>query len=137
MASDQLERLKRRLEAIPKVVKEALGPALEKSGAELASRMQTLAPVDTGRLRNSIKVTLPGETTPPYSQPGGSRTAKENEVIVTAGDAKTRYAHLVEYGTTKAPAHPYFWPAFRLTRDRIKRRLKRAVSKAVKENWNK
>lgn len=131
-----LETLLKRLDAIPKEVREAVKPALIKSGEELQQTMQLLAPVDTGALRDSIAVTLPGEATPPYSQPGGSRVAKENEVIVTAGNAKTRYVHLLEYGWSGAPAHPYFWPAFRLLRARIQRRTKRAISQAIKKGWN-
>lgn len=134
MAAD-LDRLLKRLNAIPTSVKEAVQPALVKSGDELVDRMRVLAPEETGRLKASLHVTLPGQSTPPYSQPGGSRLAGPNEVIVTAGDSGTRYAHLVEHGTLKAHAQPYFWPAFRLTRERIKRRIKRAVSKAVREGW--
>ncbi|WP_457796648.1 HK97-gp10 family putative phage morphogenesis protein [Methylocystis sp. S23] len=136
MAAD-LDRLLQRLEAIPAAVKEAVKPALIKSGEELAGRMQALAPEDTGALKHSLHVTMPGETTPPYSQPGGSRTARENEVIVTAGNSDVRYPHLVEYGTSEALAHPFFWPAYRLTKKRIQTRLKRSISKAVREGWNK
>jgi HK97 gp10 family phage protein len=135
--SAQLERLLKRLDAIPKEVKEAVKPALEKSGQELVDRMELLAPEDTGALKDSIVMTPPGQSTPPYSQPGGSRVAGPNEVLVTAGNSDVRYPHLVEYGTAKTPAQPYFWPAFRLTRDRIQRRLKRAISKAVKDGWEK
>ncbi|TIX74517.1 MAG: HK97 gp10 family phage protein, partial [Mesorhizobium sp.] len=45
--------------------------------------------------------------------------------------------HLVEYGTSKAEAQPFFWPAFRLLQKRIRNRTKRAVSKAVRDGWNK
>ncbi|CAJ0861998.1 hypothetical protein AMST5_01448 [freshwater sediment metagenome] len=134
--SAQLERLLKRLEAIPEEVRDAVKPALIKSGEELQRTMQLLAPVDTGALRDSIAVTLPGEATPPYSQPGGSRVAKENEVLVTAGNKAVRYPHLLEYGTTAAPAHPFFWPAFRLLRARIQRRTKRAISQAIKKGWS-
>jgi HK97 gp10 family phage protein len=136
MAAD-LDRLLKRLEAIPKEVRDAVKPALIKSGNELVDRMKALAPEDTGALKASLHVTLPGETTPAYSQPGGSRKAKENEVLVTVGDEKVRYAHLVEYGTAKTHAKPYFWPAYRLTRKRIKTRIKRAITKAVREGWEK
>ena len=131
--SAQSERLKRRLAAIPKAVKDAVGPALAKSGNELAGTMKQLAPVETGALRDSIAVTLPGEATPPYSQPGGSRVAGETEVIVTAGDEAVRYAHLVEYGTSDTQAQPFFWPAYRLNKKRLANRIKRAVGKAVRE----
>lgn len=128
-----LEALQARLEAIPAEVREAVKPALGKSAAELQARMRALAPEDTGDLKRSIAVTLPGQTTPAYSQPGGSRQAGELETIVTAGNADVRYPHLVEYGTAEARAQPYFWPAFRFTRKRIENRLKRAIRKAVRE----
>lgn len=131
--SAQLDKLNRRMAAIPKAVREAVQPALAKSGQDLATMQRILAPRDSGDLQNSIEVTLPGETTPPYSQPGGTRTAKENEVLVTVGNSDVRYPHLVEYGTANAAAQPFFWPAYRLLKKKLARRVKRAISKAVKE----
>jgi hypothetical protein len=130
------------LQAIPVAVKEAVVPALIQSGNELADRMKALVPVETGDLRDSITVTPPGGTTPPFSQPGGSRVAAENQVLVTAGNEDVRYPALVEYGHRTpdggaVPAHPYFWPAFRLSRKRIANRTTRAVRKAVREKWGK
>jgi HK97 gp10 family phage protein len=126
--SAQLARLQRRLEAIPKAVSE-----------ELAGTMRQLAEPsrDTGALIESITVTAPGQSTPAYSQPGGSRVAGELEVLVTAGDQDVRYAHLVEFGTSKSEAQPFFWPAFRLLQKRIKNRTRRAIGKAVRDGWNK
>ena len=94
---------------------------------------RSLAPVDDGDLRASIAVTGPGETTPPYSQPGGSRVAGVNEAFITAGNSDVRYAHLQEFGTKHHLAQPYFWPGFRLTRKRALARVKRAISKAVRD----
>lgn len=135
MADDQLARLTRRLEAIPKAVREAVQPALRKSGDELVERMRQLAPEETGDLKASITATPAGQSTPAYSQPGGSQVVPENAVMVTAGNADVRYPHLVEYGTTEAAAQPFFWPAFRLNRKRIANRVKRAVGKAVRDEW--
>jgi len=131
--SIQLSRLSKRLNAIPKAVRQAVQPSLIQSGEELAQRMRHLAPEDTGALKDSIEVTPPGQSTPAYSQPGGSTVAHDNQVLVTAGNSDVRYPHLVEYGTADAPAQPFFWPAFRLTKKRIANRVKRAVRKAVKE----
>ena len=133
MSSKQTARLKRRLAAIPKKVREAVQPALIKSGDELVDRMRQLAPKDTHALANSIVATPPGQATPAYSQPGGSRVAAENQVLVTAGNADVRYPHLVEYGSVNAAAQPYFWPAYRLNRKRIADRVKRAMRKAIRE----
>lgn len=135
MSSPQVERLKRRMAAIPEGVKQAVVPALIRSGDELVGRMRTLCPVDSGKLRDSITATPPGQATPPYSQPGGSTVVPENAVMVTAGDKDVRYAALVEFGTSHSKAEPYFWPAFRLTRKRIQNRIKRSISKAVRAEW--
>ena len=137
MASKQLERLQKRLDAIPKRVIATVQPALEKSGQELVQAMKTLAEPsrDTGELIDSIEMTTAGNMTPPYSQPGGSQVVPPNAVMVTVGNTDVRYPHLVEYGTTKAQAQPFFWPAYRLLRRKIGNRLKRSISKAVREGW--
>jgi HK97 gp10 family phage protein len=136
MSDNGLDRMNRRFAAVLKNVREVVQPALLKSGEELAGMMRQLAPEDEGDLKASIAVTAPGQTTPPYSQPGGSRAAKENEVLVTVGNVAVRYPHLVEHGTSKAPAQPYFWPAFRLLRKRHEQRIKRAIRKAVRDGWD-
>jgi hypothetical protein len=134
--SAQLQRLNRRMAAIPKAVREAIAPSLIASGNELAGTMRQVAPKDTGALAESIAVTPPGQATPAYSQPGGSRVADELEVLVTAGNADVRYPHLVEYGTADAPAQPFFWFSYRLHKGKITRRTKRSISKAVRQAWS-
>jgi HK97 gp10 family phage protein len=131
-----LARFEQRLKAIPEAVRESVLPAIMRSAEELADRMRHLAPEDEGDLKRSIVVTGPGQTTPAYSQPGGSHVIGELSAAVTAGDTNTRYAHLVEFGTTKAPAKPYFWISYRLSKKRITNRIKRAISKAVRQHWS-
>ncbi len=131
--SAQTDRLSRRLNAIPKAVKTAVAPALIRAGVDLSVTMRTLAPEDTGDLKKSIHVTAPGQATPPYSQPGGSTIAKENQVLVTAGNSDVRYAHLVEHGTADAPAQPFFWISYRLRKKKLASRIKSAIRRAVKE----
>lgn len=134
MADDGgLARFQRRMRAIPKAAREAVQPALVKGAEEIAGAAKHLAPVDTGDLRDSIAVTGPGRTTPPYSQPGGSRLLEENQAAVTAGGADVRYAHLVEYGTADTPAQPFFWPAYRSLKKRATSRIKRAIGKAIRD----
>lgn len=128
-------RLQRRLAAIPSAIVKAAQPAVAKSAEDIAAAMKALAPAESGDLRDSIAVTLAGQQTPAYSQPGGSMTVPENAAAVTVGNHAVRYAHLVEYGTSRTPAHPYFWPAFRLNRNIAARRIKRAVGQAVRKNW--
>lgn len=133
----QLDRLNRRMAAIPKKVREAVKPALVQGANEVATAQRSLAPVDTGALRNSIAVTPPGMTSPPYSVPGGGTVAGPLEALVTAGNSDVRYAHIQEYGSVKNAAAPFFWPAFRLTRKKAATRIKRAIAKAVREGWSK
>jgi HK97 gp10 family phage protein len=127
------------IDRIKRAPREAIVPALLKSGNELAQHQKALAETsrDTGALIDSIAVTAPGHSTPAYSQPGGSRVASDTEVIVSVGNTDVRYAHLVEYGTSDTDAQPFFWPAFRLLRTRLQNRINRAAKKAVKDAWNK
>ena len=130
----QLARLRARLEAIPNDIREAVKPALLTSGAEIVESMKHLAPHDTGALAESITFTPGGQATPPYSQPGGTEIVPDNAIRITVGDEHVRYAHLVEYGTAEAHAQPFFWPAWRLGRTRVKNRITRAIRKAVREH---
>jgi HK97 gp10 family phage protein len=147
MADDGgIGRLKQRLAAIPKDVKAAVRPALLKQGNAMADTMRSLAPVETGKLRDSIAVTPPDANTPAYSTPGGRMVVPETSVAVTAGNTDVRYAHLVEYGHKASgwnkggkdvPAQPFFWPAVRLNNKKAKKAIKSAISRAVKKNWGK
>lgn len=130
-----LSSFQKRMRAVPKSARAAVQPAMLKSAEEVADAMKRLAESsrDSGALIESITVTGPGESTPPYSQPGGARVVDELEVAITAGNAQVRYPHLVEHGTKKANAQPFFWPGFRLSRKRALARIKRAIGKAIKE----
>ncbi|MBS9477655.1 HK97 gp10 family phage protein [Ancylobacter sp. VKM B-3255] len=127
--SPDLARLRRRLMAIPKAVKAELQPTLEKSADEVVATAQRLAPVDDGTLRDSIR-REPGEHDLEVRvEAGGEATTREVRRGIGVG---YDYALAVEYGTIDTPAQPFFWPAYRLSRNRIKSRAKRAISKAVK-----
>lgn len=117
--------------------REAMKPVLVKQAGRFADTAKHLAETsrDTGALINSITVTPPGHVTPPYSQPGGSHVAGEFEAVVTAGNSDVRYPHLVEYGTSKTNAQPFWWPALRLTRKTIQNAINRAGRKAIRDAW--
>lgn len=136
-STDRLQRLKRRMTALPKAVREAATRETLESANELAAAMRNVAPVDEGDLRDSITVTPGGQNTPAYSQPGGSRTVPENAAMVTVGDTNVRYPHLVEYGTKDIAAQPFFWPVVRSKKKKIANRVKRSISKAAREEWKK
>ncbi|MCM2504097.1 HK97 gp10 family phage protein [Aureimonas altamirensis] len=133
--SRQVDKLFRRLNRIPERVREAAQPAVNKGAQDMAGTMRHLAPVDEGDLRDSVTVTPAGQTTPPYSQPGGSILVPDGAAVVTAGNSDVRYPHLLEYGTSDTQAQPFFWPAVRLNRKRAENRIKRAMAKSVRETW--
>jgi len=135
--SPQLKRVMAKIEGVPDAIRKDIEPALRKSGDELAGMIAHLAEPsrDSGDLIESIEVTPPGGTTPAYSQPGGSHVVGDLQVAVTVGNSDVRYPHLVEYGTAKADAHPFFWPAVRSLQKRINNRTNRAIRTAAKKWW--
>lgn len=128
------ERLFNKLKAAVPEIEREMKAAGEKSANELAAKARAWVPVRSGKLRDSIVVTGPGKQTPPYSQPGGSMTVPSTAHAVTVGNTDVRYGHLVEYGAGKAPAQPFFWPAYRLYRRRFTGRFTRAMNKAIKKH---
>lgn len=126
-------RLKQRLAKLPKAVKKAAYADMEKAAEDIAKTMRQLAPEDTGDLKDSIVVTPGGQATPAHSQPGGAHVVPENKVAITAGDTLVRYAHLVEYGTEKTEAEPFFWPGFRMSKKKAQNKIRRGIRKAIKE----
>lgn len=134
-----LMRIFAKLDAIPEAIRQQIKPELVKGAEEIATYQRGLAELsrDTGALIDSITVTAPGERTPPYSQPGGSQTVPKGAVMITAGNSDVRYPHLVEYGTSLAEAQPFFWPGYKLGRQRAVNRINRAGRKIVRSVWNK
>lgn len=139
------EALAARLAAIAPEIKEKLVPALTKSAQEVAGRAEALAEASrrSGSLVESIAVTKPGETTPPYAQGGASVQAGELQALVTVGNTDARHGALVEFGTGerqhkdgsstgKMPAQPFLLPAWRLSKTRVDRRINRAITAGIK-----
>lgn len=128
------DRLNRRLAALPKTVRRAMEVQNAKNAADLVATMKGLAAVskDSGTLQSTI-------THRDDSDRGGI-----SQRISAGGSATTRpvrkgakafydYANAVEYGTSDTQATPFFWPAWRLMRRRLRSRMTRATKKAVKD----
>lgn len=141
-----LDRLKRKLQQFPEIVKAEIRLAMEQGADEIVAMMKSLVAVDSGELRDSIGWTW-GDR-PKYSQSiGAVKTADGNMVItIFAGNTRVRYAHLVEFGTSPhingglyegsqhpgTRAQPFFFVSFRALRKRAKGRVTRAINKAAK-----
>jgi HK97 gp10 family phage protein len=115
-----LDRLRAKLRAMPEKARTRMREALVKSAGELVSAQKSLAERSrhTGTVIDSI-----------HARDGAHDLSQE----VVAGEGKAFYARFLEFGTVKAPAQPFFFPAYRLLRKKFKTRIRSATSKAVKE----
>lgn len=108
--------------------------AAKKGGEDTAAAMRYLAPKDQRELVNSIRV-----------EDAATRQTSSGEVgfigvVVKAGDETTivtnergqrfQNAKLQENGTKNMPANPFFNPAWRANRTRVRGAITRAVRKA-------
>lgn len=132
MADNGLASFRRRLNAIPENIKAEIRGDLVRAAEEVADAVRTFAPKDSGELANSVAVTGPGGTTPAHSQPGGSMVVPDNSAAITVGNNDVRYAHLVEFGTIKAAAQPFFFPAWNMSRKQAVKTIGAAVRRAVR-----
>jgi HK97 gp10 family phage protein len=130
MAND-ISRLRKKLNAIPLAVREAVVVSLQKSGDELVAAQKALAPVRTGALRDSIRAELRTEELKVIVTAGGPTTTK----AARAGQGSYDYSHAIEFGTSKEHAEPFFYPAYRLLKKRLRSRTKRAINKVIKDQW--
>lgn len=120
MAFTNRDRLRRRMKSIPVEVRKALKAQSAQNAADLVDTMKGFAPVQDGALVSSIK-----------HQDVSDSTRISQRVSAGARDAP--YAAWVEFGTSKNAANPFFWPAYRLMKRRMKSRMSRAAKKAVQE----
>lgn len=72
MANNGLAATLAAMERVKQAAKEAAMERMIKGAQEVADAQRQLVPVDEGNLKASITVTMPGQSTPAHSQPGGS-----------------------------------------------------------------
>lgn len=94
------------------VTKTKLKNAVNRSALAIQKGAKTRCPVDTGRLRASIKI-----------QPAESTTGAFNLLVGT----DVEYAEYVEFGTRRASAQPFLFPASEEERPRFIEEIKKAV----------
>ncbi len=128
-----LGSLKRKLLAIPEQAKAEIRKAMEASADEVVRLAKSLAPVDTGDLQMSISWTW-GDA-PKGTMTLGRVVGDKNDMVITvyAGGSEAYWARWVEFGTSKMKAQPFFLPAYRANRKRVRSRIKRGINKAAKK----
>lgn len=140
MRIDGARRLARKLAAMPKQARGEISAAIAKSADEVVALQKAAVPIDDGTLRNSIRWGWGGA--------GIARQLKGDAGLaatITAGGAATTrpvrqgadasydYALAQEFGTRKMAANPFFFPAYRLVRKRVRSRISRATNSAAKK----
>lgn len=137
-----LKALDAALGQLPKSIgKSVLNRTLIKAGQPIADAAKAAAPVDTGDLRDSIKVSARTKNTVGKAEFGaamraglgvGAARAALRDARRAAGPSSfaemfvgpetrkgvIRYAHLIEFGKHNAPAEPYMRPAWDANKDR-------------------
>ncbi len=120
-----LDRLKRKLEQLPTVLKDELRAAVEQSANEMADRVRNNLPTgpdERGHIRDSVRVS-----------DGKHELAKK----VTMGGEGFEYGPALEFGHANGSKHtpgvPVFFPARRVSSKRHRARVRRAYRRGVKK----
>jgi hypothetical protein len=129
-----VQRLMRKIAAIPPAVVQVAKPGVERAGDRLVKRIKSIAPVseleaNPGELRDSVR-----------------REAGDHDlavvVIEDARDEKGRFIPKhVEHGHkapdgSHVPAVPHFWPSYRVERKAMRSQVGRAMTKAAKRAFD-
>lgn len=134
-------RMRKVLKALPDAVRKQLRAAVLAAAEDIANTQRNLAPVRTGALRRSIKVTPGDQALPEYASLKSKRRESDPELsaVITAGSQETRdskgrdYTRWVEFGTTDTSAQPFFYPGFRAGKKRAQARINRAARQGIKD----
>lgn len=143
------ERLRAKFRRMPEKVRAAVVGTLPLAADDLVAMQKRLAPHDKGNLRESIRKEAFENQDDAYRikvVAGGTAATRR---VVREGSGKViDEAVLIEFGTKKhkaggkfagaripdQPPRPFFFPAYRALKRRIKSKIARAISKAVKES---
>lgn len=128
MANASVERFRKLTEDLKKEVHDLAVSELLKQATDLASTIESVAPVHEGTLKTTVKV-IPGD--------------KDTIVRIVAGGQKTvrpgvssksyDYSRADEFGTQNMPAKPFFFPTYRLRKKKIQAAMKRKITASIKK----
>jgi len=120
------ERVAARFAALKREVRQHLADAVRDNSEALAEAHRRLAPVESGKTVRSIKSEeVEGSQGRSYLNSAGADDKGGDDAF---------YARMVEFGTVKRPAHPWFYPTARAMRKQFKRRYRQGLRAAIKES---
>jgi HK97 gp10 family phage protein len=158
----------RKLKKLLPEVKAEIRKAIQDGAEAIVQGQKRLAPVDDGDLQMSITWRWGTDPRIKYAVmkfSGGIRNDPELTAIISAGNTRVRYAHIIEFGAQKhvikpkntqgslyiegkwlAPgrsvdhpgvkATPFFYPVYRAHRKAVRGKISRAINKAAKRVAN-
>ena len=106
--------LQRKLDALPEAVTAKLKKKIREGAFDIAEQAHFAAPVVSGELRRSIDIVV------------------RNQGFDVYVVANAPHAHLVEFGTVKSAARPFFYPAYKLQRPRVVRSVKTELRRVLR-----
>ena len=110
-----LDRLRRKLGVLNDAERAAARTEVKRGALHIQAEAKRRAPVDTGRLRNSI-----------------THEERDDGLAAVIG-TNVEYAPYQEFGTRFHAAQPFLLPAFELERPQFMRRLQRELERANRE----
>lgn len=128
-----IDDLLRRINAVKNAARTTVSPVLEKNAVDLVGGIKALAPVDDGDLQKSVRSEKVSDLKI-LVKAGGELTTKP---VRDGASATYDYALANEFGTAGMTAQPFFFTAFRIKKEKIKRSIKTSVGKAVRGAWSK
>lgn len=134
-------RIVAKLKSIPDFAVEAARKAMEEGAQEIVEAMRAAAPFKSGDLRDSIGWTW-GDIPPGTFMIDEIRSGKNQgeqyatlRLKIYAGSSDAYYARFIEFGTVKAPAHPFFFPTWKAKKAAFRKLIRDRVKAAIKEAW--
>lgn len=162
MTVQGLSKLQQKLRRLPEAAKERISKAMEDGADEIVRLAQNLVPVDEMTLYESIGWTY-GDPPKGSITLGSVRRSRNSDdglkITVYAGNSEAFYARWVEFGTQPhnvesgggtvagrrslasggglghpgSRARPFFYPAYRAVRRRVRSRITRATNRAARD----
>jgi HK97 gp10 family phage protein len=113
-------RLAAKARALRAKVAASVTPAVQQAAELIMQTQRRLVPVDDGDLRNSI-----------HQEPD-LKSENATRVMIIAGGQPAPHARIIEFGSQRQPAQPFFFPGYRVERRRAKLLIGKAVRAAVR-----
>lgn len=129
-----MEKLRRKLARIPASVRKRAQADLMLAGREINMLQRSLAPVEDGNLRASIRTEPLGDgTIGAVVKAGGPLTTVPVRNAEKGNAPFYDYALGQEFGTQKMAPNAYFWPGWKSRKGKAKSRMRKSVKEAMRE----